>query len=446
MSLLKKFFKPRWQSKDASVRRAAVMSEDSADLVAALPRIARDVEGLAGDRRLDDRSRGARCAGLPTRHCTVVTDRTPAAELPLAIATDNAIQMRSGWKRYVFPGIWLVYLVQTLVGAHRHSDGLLTIVGYVLVVIFAAGYLTAFSLMWGALRHPLYYAILSGLVLICAGETFIAQDDAFVMCTFIAVLVLGAHQRWSIPAVIALIAITLFLPPLIPAWHEGIGWGNGFALVMVSFAMWGFFAIIASNRALSAARSEVARLAAENERTRIARDLHDLLGHSLTTITVKAGLARRLAEIDPARAAAEIAEVEQLGRRSLVEVRAAVSGYREVSLVGELASARQVLQAAGIRPILPGAIDSVPPDRTELFGWAVREGVTNTVRHSRATSCTVELGPCWVEIRDDGHPMTTGGPGNGLLGLQERVDEVGGTLTSGPIRGVGWRTRVEVPA
>ena len=113
-----------------------------------------------------------------------------------------------------------------------------------------------------------------------------------------------------------------------PSWHATAQYGNGLAVILVGLAMFGFFSIIRSNAELAAARSEVARLAAENERSRIARDLHDLLGHSLTTITVKAGLARRLAERgDNERAAAEIAGVEELTRRSLADVRAAVSGY-----------------------------------------------------------------------------------------------------------------------
>src|SRR6185503_7524545 len=133
------------------------------------------------------------------------------------------------------------------------------------------------------------------------------------------------------------------------------------AILIVSLAMFGFFAVVRSNRALAEARLEVARLATENERARIARDLHDLLGHSLTTITVKAALANRLTGTDPARAGAEIAEVESLTRQALADVRAAVSGYREVTLANELAAAREVLRSAGISAQLPGAVDAVRP-------------------------------------------------------------------------------------
>jgi two-component system sensor histidine kinase DesK len=192
----------------------------------------------------------------------------------------------------------------------------------------------------------------------------------------------------------------------------------------------------------------VARLAAENERGRIARDLHDLLGHSLTAITVKAGLARRLAERgEVARAATEIGEVERLSRRTLADVRAAVAGQHDITLAGELATAREVLRAAGILAELPGSVDVVDPTLSELFGWAVREGITNVVRHSRATHCAVTFGPDWIEIVDDGRGALIGEPGDGsgLAGLRARTAAAGGTVEVKPLT-PGWRLRVRVPA
>ena len=202
-------------------------------------------------------------------------------------------------------------------------------------------------------------------------------------------------------------------------------------------------AILGGNQALAAARAEVARLAAENERIRIARDLHDLLGHSLTTITVKAGLARRLGEADPARALGQIAEVEELSRRALAEVRAAVSGYRDVTLAGELARGRELLEASGVAADLPAAADMADPAHQELLGWAVREGLTNVIRHSRAGTCAVRLSPSAVEITDDG-VGTAAPPGNGLRGLRERVTAAGGTVDAGPLQPSGWRLRVSL--
>ena len=176
----------------------------------------------------------------------------------------------------------------------------------------------------------------------------------------------------------------------------------------------------AADQELRAAQQEVSQLAAERERLRIARDLHDLLGHSLTAVTVKARLAGRLVGRDDARAVEEIGAVERLARQSLADVRAAVAGYREVSLAVELATAREVLAAAGIAADLPRAVDEVPAELRELFGWVVREGVTNAVRHSGASHLRVLVDPYAIEVVDDGRGAA-GGQGSGLAGLAERA-------------------------
>ena len=133
------------------------------------------------------------------------------------------------------------------------------------------------------------------------------------------------------------------------------------------------------------AHEKNAELAVENERTRFARDLHDILGHSLTVITVKAELANRLLDVDTERARAELTDLERLSRDALADVRRAVEGYRELTLPGELARARTALAAAEIEAELPNSTDEVPSHLRELFAWTVREGVTNVIRHSGAT-------------------------------------------------------------
>ncbi len=357
----------------------------------------------------------------------------------------GGLRQPGAWRRLLFPSIWLVYLGQTASGVHRYSSGLAAIAGYAIIGLFAAGYVLALaSTRWHRRR---YWAIVAAMTALTALEAAFARQDALVMCVFLVVLVMAGlvftdHARVAIPAVAALTLAATALPALVPAWDAAPDWAMLVTLPLVALAMYGFFTIIRASRELSEARAEVARLAAENERNRIARDLHDLLGHSLTTITVKAGLARRLAARDPEWAAREIGEVERLGRSALTDVRAAVSGYREVSLAGELASAREVLRAAGIEAPAPPAVEVVDPAHSELFGWVVREGVTNVVRHSRARTCVIALGPTWLEIEDDGR----GGPpdaGNGLAGLRERVAAAGGTVRAGA-GPRGWRLRVEM--
>ena len=143
-------------------------------------------------------------------------------------------------------------------------------------------------------------------------------------------------------------------------------------------------------------------------------------------ITVKSELARRVMASDPDRAAAEVADIERLSREALADVRATVAGYRGVTLAAEISSARSALDAAGVHADLPGAVDDVPGERRELFGWVLREGVTNVVRHSDASRVRVSVSAHSVEIVDDGTGRRGGGAdGSGLAGLRERLAEVG---------------------
>ena len=347
------------------------------------------------------------------------------------------------WKQLIFPSVFLVYLLQTAAGVFRYSDGVGTVLGLLVLLAFCACYLLAMVLGRGDQDPPAFWSCYAAMLALTALELLFAHQDAFVMLVYVAVLTVAASWLRGAPVIAGYALASAALPVWI--WHTKWDLSTAAAIAIIALAMYGFFGVLRSNAALSAARTEVARLATENERTRIARDLHDLLGHSLTTITVKAQLANRLASIDPARAAAEIAEVESLTRRTLADVRAAVSGYREVTLGNELAAAREVLRAAGIEARLPGAIDSVGQQDAELFAWVVREGVTNVVRHSRAHYCEVRLGDRFIEITDDGIGNPTSAAGNGLTGLRERVGAAGGNLIVGAAQARrGWQLRVEL--
>jgi two-component system sensor histidine kinase DesK len=347
-----------------------------------------------------------------------------------------------GWRRWAFPGIWLIYLAQTVGGVHDHSSGAAEVVGYIVVVAFACCYLGSIGSGW-AQRMTRFWWLYGTSFVLTAIEALFARDDAFVFFVYIAVLTVAGLRQYAPIVIGSMMLLTLFAPKLF-GWGGDLDYNNALAIVLVGLAMYGFFAIVQSNMELAAARAEVARLAAENERSRIARDLHDLLGHSLTTITVKAGLARRLAERgNHERASEEISEVETLSRRTLSDVRAAVAGHRDVTLAGELATAREVLRAAGMIAELPGSVDVVDAELSELFGWVLREAVTNAVRHSHASHCTVLLGPRSIAVVDDGRGGAAGA-GNGLVGLSERVAAVGGVVSAGPAR-PGWRLQVDVP-
>ena len=146
------------------------------------------------------------------------------------------------------------------------------------------------------------------------------------------------------------------------------------------------------NVELFAARAELARTAVAQERERFARDLHDLLGHSLSVIALKAELAGRLLPGCPEQAATEVAEVEQVARQALSEVRLAVSGYRQPTLDSELEGARIALSAAGVDTSVVRAPVALDPEVEGVLAWAVREGATNVIRHSRARIAALRIG------------------------------------------------------
>jgi two-component system sensor histidine kinase DesK len=234
--------------------------------------------------------------------------------------------------------------------------------------------------------------------------------------------------------------------------------GNMVLLVIVP-SMAAFLAYASTKRnetvaELRQTRAELARVAVAEERLRIARDLHDLLGQSLSLITLKAELSRRMLDTDTPSAAREMAELETVARQSLRDVREAVAGYRQPDLAAELGAARQLLTAAGLscRISIPAGL-SLPADVDTVLAWTVREGVTNVVRHARASSAgiTVSTGATAggtdrvvAEITDNGTGPLAGPAGSGLAGLSERVRQLGGNLMAGPAPGGGFRLQVTI--
>jgi two-component system, NarL family, sensor histidine kinase DesK len=203
-------------------------------------------------------------------------------------------------------------------------------------------------------------------------------------------------------------------------------------------------------------REELARAAVAEERLRFSRDLHDLLGHSMSVIALKAEVVRRLAPTDLNAALAQAADIEEVSRKALAEIREAVSGYRETGLSEELERARSLLSAGGIEPVLHESGPPLPARTDLLLAWVVREGVTNVVRHSRAKRCTIELergsDPVRLSITDEGGGAApsecgsdSGSDGNGLRGLKERITAGGGLLTAEPTE-KGFRLAAVIPA
>ncbi|MGW6931816.1 sensor histidine kinase [Lentzea sp. NPDC054927] len=338
----------------------------------------------------------------------------------------------------------LCYPFLAAAGVNQYAQGAGLVVGYLLLVAVSACYLAVvMASMRSAWRiHWWLVAIMTVLAVLLAP---LAHEQVLIL---VAVIVPAAAARVGGRTAAALVVLgataCVVVPAVVPGWSTAGSWYYAVAVVFTTLLVLAFSRTATANQQLREARAEVARLASEAERNRIARDLHDLLGHSLTAITVKSALARKLAAGASTAALAEMESVERLARQALADVRAAVSGHGDVTLAGELARGRELLRAAGVAADLPTACDGVPPERRELFGWVVREGVTNVVRHARAGRCTVEVTSSTVEVRDDGVGGLVG-TGSGLDGLRARVIAAGGVLTAGPAQPRGWSLRVEAP-
>jgi two-component system, NarL family, sensor histidine kinase DesK len=206
-----------------------------------------------------------------------------------------------------------------------------------------------------------------------------------------------------------------------------------------------------ANQELRDAREGLARLAVSEERLRIARDLHDLLGHTLSLIALKSELAAKLVEHDPQRAQMELVDVQSVTRQALTEIRGAVHGYRRLALVDAVDGARAALAAAGIDCRFDSSVPEVQEDVESVLAWAVREATTNVVRHSGARACaitlTTEAGAVALQVDDDGRSAagTVSADGAGLAGLAERARRLDGTLAAAPRPGGGFRLRLTLP-
>jgi two-component system sensor histidine kinase DesK len=360
-----------------------------------------------------------------------------------------------------FAGVWLLFLIEPLREVLDQPTLLERVAGIALLVVFCVLYIFLVPQAWEKNAYRTGLPLALGLITVA----LVVMIGPAALGTVPFILVTIALLRTTALALAVTAGITAFIvvvPQYIPAWDvNGWQWARGASVGFAGLAAVGFTRLIRSNLELREAREQVAQLAAESERLRIARDLHDLLGHSLTTIAVKAELAQRLIGRDPARAADEMSEVAGLARQGLADVRAAVTGYREVSLATELANAREVLAAAGISAEIPHAVDAVPGELRELFGWVVREGVTNVVRHSRAQRVWINLEPRAIEIVNDGVAAEVpaawraghnggrpAGSGHGLTGLAERAAVLGARVEadSDPDQASSFRLRVEAPA
>ena len=355
------------------------------------------------------------------------------------------------WRLYQHA--WLVCLVFPLVSLGQEPVSTSHFVlGLFALCFFAASYTW---LMW---PHPASqgmrarsrsrFALALLVVLILELTAFSLVYGLSFLWLYIGVSAIAGRL---LPMRVAFAVVVLFtlLPLLITVGVSGgiagVDWWWLIALMLLvrglGLDMIGIARMGSAIRELHAARRELARLAVIEERERLSRDLHDLLGQTLSMIALKSELARHLVTEEPDRCAQEISEIERVARNSLREVREAVAGYRQPALASELEGAHQFLEAARIscqidplQEVLPQAIDAT-------LAWTVREGVTNVIRHSQARHCRIRLthknGTVGVEVLSDGvqreQASSAARPGLGLAGLRERVCRLKGDLEAGPL-------------
>ena len=358
-----------------------------------------------------------------------------------------------GWSGHLlglfFAGIWLVFLSDAFTAAWQQRQTLRGDAGLVVLALFVVVYLLHFShlraAVWGS-GGPFgtrWYVTRLGLLTWAALAVLAALSTVVVgqagASTYVFLAVSGLWT-FRMRTGLALGAVLMVVYELL-TFHVA-GWKHdtsiSMSIVLALAAVTGGMVASQRQRALGEVRQENARLAIQDERNRMARDVHDILGHSLTVITVKAELAARLMEVDPTRARAEVTDLERLARDALADVRRAVTGFRDLSLPAELARARSSLAAAGIEADLPTATDAVPSELRELCAWTLREGITNVIRHSGATSCRVTLDDGGIVVSDNGAGPSGGPPGTGLIGLNERAEAIGARLTTRPVEPHGF--------
>lgn len=366
---------------------------------------------------------------------------------------------RHSFVKLMWFGIWLAFMGAPVSDLFDHDGSPWSVVlGVAGLVAFVGVYLMVIFRHTGRPLQPrtVYSALLFMLAL--AVLLSVTLDSAW--------LVLFVYVSVSCGAALP-IRVSRFVIPVVTALMAAVGLRSAdnhdllSALVVPAllggFAMAGVGQLVRTTIELRAARATVAELAANEERLRLARDLHDLLGHSLSLITLKSELAGRMLPAHPDRAAEQVADIEQVSRQALTDVREAVSGYRRPTLPGELAGARTALAVAGVTADVPqdvprelGAV--LCAESETVLAWSLREAVTNVVRHSGARRCVVSLTPrqtlegpvVELTVEDDGRGASGAARGNGLTGLAERLAQVGGTLEAGSGKG-GFLLTVRAP-
>lgn len=371
----------------------------------------------------------------------------------------------SPW-RWFFSGIWLAYMIQPVSELFKHGGAGWIAGGIAVAVAFCVLYMPTLMLTESRPRLAGYglaaLAVLAAVACLVYGK---AWTPLWIYVSAAAGMVLTSlfGQRRAPLGIVAITGCYLLFCQLT---HQDSGDTVAVLLpvLLIGLAMIGFRMQLVLMRELAQARETVAKLAANEERLRLARDMHDLTGQSLSMITLKAELAAKRLTRLPASAErdailAELGDVSQVSRQTLHDIREAVSGYRRPTLAIEVITARSALEAADIEldddPELTMRSGAFDPDSEAVLAWCLREAVTNVIRHSRARHCRLRLteraGEVSLEVTDDGRgfsaPADVSATGSGLRGISERLSAADGYLSLGRgDHGRGFRLTATVPA
>jgi two-component system sensor histidine kinase DesK len=324
------------------------------------------------------------------------------------------------------PLIWLPFMVWFFLDPYWHHAGPWRWVWNTLAgLFFVFLYMQAFS-------RPMRIRYFCVALMLLMAAIFLPVNGGAIGFLIYSAAVIGFNPRlrWVFPLLAVDVAILLFYAYRL---HLELGaWGSFLMLIiLVALGNHHWAAKECAKQELQLANDEIEHLAKVAERERIARDLHDVLGHTLSLITLKAELARKLVDRDPDRAKQEMQDVENASRAALTDVREAIRGYRSDGIFAELARARAALETAGVAVQCSTASVPLNPQQESVLALALREAVTNVVRHAQASSCNVTLSrndsQCTLEIADNGRGAC-GPEGNGLRGMRERLEALGGTL------------------
>lgn len=325
---------------------------------------------------------------------------------------------------------------------------------------FAGLYVATIWVRWRTSRRRTAYLMLAALGGVTLAMNIAFRSDAIVLFPLLSIVV-GAVVPWRerqeppLPlATVLVVACTAALVTWLQGDSGGDIWQAWYSSVLPGLVVSVIYRFIIAIAELRRTREELARSAVDAERLRFARDVHDLLGHTLSVMVVKAQLVRKLAPRDPELAVQQATDIEEAGRQALTEVRNAVTGYRGRGLTREVEAARTALADAGITAVVRQEGSPVPAEHPAdaVLGWVVREAVTNVIKHSGGRRCDIVIrhadGTARVEITDDGagHVATLlPSGGHGLGGLTERVAAAGGTLEAGPRGGGGFMLAAGIP-